>query len=93
MGGEREAYLGGTVPTSGNVFGHEAGSSLAVHVGIHLETSRESKIANLEFAVGIDEQVARFEVAMEYVSRVNVFETAQRLVDEGLVVSVGERLA
>ena len=54
---------------------------------------RESKVADLELAVGIHHEVAGLEVAVEDVGRVDVLEPAQDLVDEGLVVGVGEGLS
>lgn len=58
-----------------------------------LVSSRESKVTNLQLAVTVDEQVARLEVAMDHVSRVDVLDAAEELVEEELDVQVAERLA
>jgi hypothetical protein len=86
---EAQHDLGGAVPSRRDVLGHVPRILLRVHG----ETPGETKIANLELAVGIDEQVAGLEIAVQDVGRVDVFETAQDLVDEGLEMRVGEGLA
>ena len=50
--------------------------------------TRQTKVADLEFAVGVDEQVSWFQVSVEYVGTVEVFEAAKSLIDEGLEVSI-----
>jgi hypothetical protein len=75
------------IPPRRDIFGHEP---LLLRL---IEPARESKIANLELAVRVHEQVARLEIAVQYVGRVDVFQTAERLVNEGLEVRVRERLA
>jgi hypothetical protein len=57
-----------------------------------IEPASEPEIANLELAVCVHEQVARLEVTVEHIGGVDIFQTAQRLVDEGLEVRVRERL-
>ena len=79
--------LGRTVPPRRDVLGHEA---LLLRL---VKPAREPKVAYLELAVRIHEQVARLEVAVQHVCRVDVLQTAERLVDEGLEVRVRERLA
>jgi hypothetical protein len=78
-----------SVPPGSHILGHVP----RILLGVHGEATGQSEIANFELAVGVDEQVARFEVAVEHICRVDVFEAAQNLVDEGLEMSVGERLA
>ena len=78
-----------TVPTRRDVFRHER----RIFVWSGVESPGQSKVADLQFAVGVDEQVAGFEVTVEDVGAVDVFETAEGLVDEGLKVGVGEGLA
>ena len=75
------------IPPRRDIFGHEP---LLLRL---IEPAGEPKIANLELAVRVDEQVARLEIAVQHVGRVDVFQTAERLVDEGLEVRVRERLA
>ena len=86
---EAQHDLGGAVPSRSDVLGHVARILLRVHG----ETPGKTKIADLELAVGVDEQVAGLEVTVEDVGRVDVLEAAQDLVDEGLEVCVGEGLA
>jgi hypothetical protein len=86
---EAEHDLGRAVPPRRDVLGHVPG----ILLGINREAAREAEIANLQLAVGVDEQVARLEIAVQHVGRVDVLEAAQNLVDEGLEVGVGERLA
>lgn len=52
----------------------------------------KAKVADLELAVGVDEQISGLEVAVENVGGVNVLEAAEGLVDEGLEVGVGQWL-
>jgi hypothetical protein len=85
--GKAKHDLGRTVPSGGDVLGHEALLLLLV------ETTSKTKVADLELTVGIDEKVSRFEVAVEDIGRVDVFEAAEGLVDEGLEVGIGEGLA
>ena len=56
------------------------------------DAAREAKVANGEVAVGVDEQVARLEVAVEDLGRVHELEPAQHLVREVLHVLLAERL-
>jgi hypothetical protein len=37
-----------------------------------LEASREPKVANLQLAIGVDEQISRLEIAMQDIGRVDV---------------------
>ena len=55
-------------------------------------STSETKVADLELTVGVDEEVARLEVTVQDVGGVDVLEAAEDLVDEGLEVRVGERL-
>ena len=54
--------------------------------------SCQAKVADLEFAVGIDEKVTRLEVAVKNVGGVDVFETTESLINEGLEMSIGKGL-
>ena len=86
---EAEHDLGRTVPPCSDILGHVTG----VLVGVNRKATGEAKVGNLELAVCVDEQVARFEVTVENVGRVDVLETTEDLVDERLEVSVGQGLA
>ena len=85
---EREHNLWSTVPSCSDVFRHVP----SILLGVDRETSREAEIANLQLAIGIDEQVSRLQVTMEDIGRVDVFQSTQNLVDKGLEVGVGEGL-
>lgn len=89
--GEAEHDLRSTVPSRGDILCLR--TNLAGLVGIGSDSSCQTEIANLQFTVGIHKQIARLQIAMENVGRVDVFETAENLVDEGLEVCVGQRLA
>ena len=78
-----------SVPPGSHILGHVPRILLRVHG----EAASQSEIADLELAVGVDEQVAGLQVTMQHVRRVDVLEAAQDLVDEGLEVGVGEGLA
>ena len=78
-----------SVPAGGYIFGHVP----RILLWIHRKASGQTKITDLELAIGIDEQIAGLQVAMQHVRRVDVLEAAQDLVDEGLEMGVGERLA
>jgi hypothetical protein len=86
---EAKHDLGRAVPSRRHVLGHVAGILLRVD----RETARQAEIADLELAVGVDQQVTRLEVTVQHVRRVDVLEPAQDLVDEGLEMGVCERLA
>ena len=53
---------------------------------------REAKITNSEVTIGVDQDVGGLEVAMQNVSRVNVFEASQDLVGEIASVIVTQLL-
>jgi hypothetical protein len=75
------------IPPRRDIFGHEP---LLLRL---IKPASKSKIANLKLAVRVNEQVARLKIAVQHVGRVDVFQTAECLVDEGLEVRVRERLA
>jgi hypothetical protein len=86
---ERKHDLRSSVPSRRNIFSHVA----CILFGVDAETSGQTEIANLELTVGVDEQVTRLEITMQNVGAVNVLQATENLVDEGLEVSVGQRLA
>lgn len=86
---EAQHNLGRAVPSSGDVFRHVSG----ILLWVDREAARETKVANLELAVGIDEQVAGLQVTMQHIGRVNVLEATEDLVDEGLKVRIGQGLS
>jgi hypothetical protein len=44
--------------------------------------TRQTEIADLEIAVFVDKNVARFKITMHYAGGMHIFETAQNLVEE-----------
>lgn len=75
-----EQKLWGPVPPCHDVFGHEL---LLVGPG-----ARQTKVADLEVAVGVDEEVARLQVPVQHVGRVDEAEPPEDLVDKVLAVLV-----
>ena len=55
--------------------------------------SCQTKVTNFEFAVSIDEQIARLEVAMKNICGVDIFQPTERLVEERLEMGVSEWLS
>lgn len=53
--------------------------------------ARQAEIADLQVAVLVDEDIARLKIAVHDACRVNVFETAQDLVEEVLYELFFER--
>jgi hypothetical protein len=78
----------GSVPPCGNVFSHVS----CIFFRVDAEASRKTEVADFEFAIGVHEQVTGLEIAMQYISAVYVFQPTENLVDEGLEVSIGQRL-
>lgn len=85
---EAEHDLRGAVPPRCDVFGHVA----CVFLWIDGEAAGEAEVADLEFAVGIDEQVARLQISVQDVRGVDVLQAAQDLVDEGLKMGIRQGL-
>ena len=86
---EAQHDLRRAVPARRHVLSHVA----RIFLRVHGKAAGQSKIADLELAVGVDQQVAGLEVAVQHIGRVDVLQAAQDLVDEGLEVGVGEGLA
>jgi hypothetical protein len=86
---EAQHNLRCTVPSRCNVFCHVS----SIFLWVNREPSSQSKITNLQFTVGIDQQISGLQISMEDVGRVDVFQSAEDLVDEGLEMCVGEGLA
>lgn len=86
---EAQHDLRRTVPSGCDVLGHVT----CVLLWVNRETTSQAEVTNLELAVGIDQQVTGFEIAVQDVGRVDVLKTAEDLVDEGLEVGIGQRLA
>lgn len=76
-----------SVPTSGDVFGHETRVVL-----LRSGRSSETEIANLQVTVGVEKQVGGLQVTVKDVGGVHGFEGTEGLVNEVLAVVIGEVL-
>jgi len=76
------------IPSCRDILGHVAG----VLLWIDREATGETEVTNLELAVGIDEEVARLQITVQHVGGVDVLETAEDLVNEGLEMRIGQGL-
>jgi hypothetical protein len=86
---EAQHNLRGTIPSRSNIFSHVSGILLRVYA----EASSQTKVTNLELAVRVYKQVSGLKIAVEDIGGVDVLQTAQDLVDEGLEVGVCKGLA
>lgn len=84
---EGEHDLGRAIPPGSDVLGHEARVLIGSEHG-----ASQSEVAHFEVAVGIEQDVARLEVAMNDVGAVHGLERTQSLVGEVLAVVVRELL-
>ena len=89
VGLEAQHNLRSTIPARSNVFGHIP----CILIRVLGEASSETEIANLQFAVGIDQQIAWLQISMEHVGRVDVLQSTENLIDEGLEVRIGKWLS
>jgi len=85
---EAQHDLGSSVPTGCHVFGHESNVGLCIVA----ESARQTKVADFEFTVRVNEQVARLKIAMEDIGGMDIFESTADLVNEVLEVGVCQRL-
>ena len=83
--------LGREVPARRDVVRHGLDAARRLLVEVH---ARQPKVANLQVAVRVDEQIPRLQVAVRHRRRrrVQKFHAPQHLVDEELDVVVGEGL-
>ena len=88
--------LRSSVPSGGDILRHESlvGSSRLALLWIcaRLIPASKTKVAYLQLAIGIDEQISRFQVPVQDVCAVDIFEATEGLIDERLEVGIGERL-
>lgn len=75
-----EHDLWSTIPPCGNVLGHEAPALLSIYPRSSLEATSQSKVADLQLAVGVDEEIPWLQVAMEDVGGMDILKAAKRLV-------------
>mmetsp|Transcript_42244 Transcript_42244/g.90136 ORF Transcript_42244/g.90136 Transcript_42244/m.90136 type:complete len:270 (+) Transcript_42244:701-1510(+) len=83
-----DEQLGRAVPARDDVLGER----LVLGLGVWEDGASKAEVADLQVAVLVHEEVARLEVAMQHVRRVDGVDTTQDLVEEVLEVLVGERL-
>lgn len=86
---ETQHDLWSTVPSSRNVLSHVTG----IFFWINRETTSQTEIANLEFTVGVDQQVTGFQITVQNIGGVDVLQTTKDLVDERLEMRIGQRLS
>jgi hypothetical protein len=82
-----------TVPASSHVFCHE--SLIAGSFGGSSTRSvapGQAKIADLEFTISVDEQISGFQISVKNVSGMNILQTTEGLINEGLEMGIGEWL-
>lgn len=77
------------VPPGSHVFGHVS----RIFLRVHGETSSQAKIANLELAVCVHEEITGFEISVEDVCGMYELQATQDLVDEGLEMGISQWLA
>jgi hypothetical protein len=82
--------FGCAVPPGSDVFCHESRLRAGGFCG--LDGTRETKVTDLEIAVGVEKEVGRFEIPVDDVGGVEGFECTEGLVDEVLCVVVREVL-
>lgn len=78
-----------TVPSCGDIFRHVS----CILLRVDGETTGQTEIANLQLAIRVDEKVSGLQITVQNVGRMDVFETAEDLVNEGLEMGVGEGLS
>ena len=88
---ERQHDLWCAVPASCDVFSHET-SLCARGLGC-LDGSCEAEIADLEVAVGVEQEIRWFQITMYNIGGVKSLKRPESLVDEVLSVIVGEILS
>jgi hypothetical protein len=73
--------FGCSVPSSSDVLRHESLATSGLgSTAIRAVASSQTKIADLEFAVGVDEEIPRLEITVENVGGVDVLEPAEGLI-------------
>ena len=85
---ESEHDFRSSVPTGSDVFCHETRSFC---FGLVCR-SCQTKIANLEIAIGVEQEIRGFEITMQHLSRMQRFQTPQSLIDKVLTVVVRQFL-
>ena len=70
----------------------QGGRSVIVVIVVTINATGQSKITNLQVAIGIDQQIRGLQVAVQDIARMNVLEAAQDLIDKILNVIHAELL-
>ena len=86
---EAQHDLWSAIPSCRNVFRHVS----CILLRVDREATGQTKITDLELAVGIDEQVSALQVSVQHIGGVDILQTAEDLVDEGLEMRIGQRLS
>jgi hypothetical protein len=86
---ETQHNLWRTVPSRSNIFSHVS----CILLGVNGEASCQPEITDLQLAIRVNQQVSGLQIAMKHIGRVDVLQSAQDLVDEGLEVGIGEGLS
>lgn len=79
-----------TIPTCGDIFGHEAGFGAAWLRGLNRPC--ETKVTYFEVAICVEEQIGRFQVTVDDICRVKCLECTQGLIYKVLCVVIREIL-
>lgn len=85
---EGQHDLWGSVPSRGNVFGHESRIVLLGSGG-----SRQTKVTHLQVTVRVEKEIGGLEISVENVGRVHSLQCAQGLVDEVLAMVIRQVLS
>lgn len=75
---EAKHDFGGSIPSGSNVFRHVA----RILLRIRRKATCKTEITNFELAISIDQQIARLQIAVQNIGRVDVLEAAQDLVNK-----------
>lgn len=86
---EAQHNLRRPIPPRRDIFSHVS----RILLRVDREPTSQTEVTDLELTVRIDQQVSGFEISVEDIRRVDVLQTAEDLVDEGLEVGVGQRLS
>lgn len=81
-------YFGSAIPSRCDVLCQETRM-----VMIRISDPSKSKVADFQVAGGVQKQVARLQIPMQHVGRVNVLETSQNLIEEIAHMVVGKLLS
>lgn len=89
----REHDFWRAVPSRGDVLGHELLGAGSNRISICIKPAREAKVADLQLAVRVHQQIAGLQIAVEDIRTVDVLEATKRLVDKTLEVRIAQGLS